>query len=360
MVIRAAINGYGRIGRSILRAIYEAERQREIQVVAVNDLHDAAACAHLTAFDSTHGPFRGVVRPLDADAFSINGDRIRALHEAVPAHLPWRSLDIDLVFECSGRFASRQQAAAHLAAGAGKVLISAAAGTGVDATIVYGVNHHRLCPETRILSNASCTTNCLAVLLQPLHAALGIVRGTLLTVHPLASDQRLLDAVGPDLRRTRAGAANLIPIRSGAPALLGQVMPELAGRLDGFCVRVPTLNVSLLDLTFQARRTCSADDVNAILQAAAEGPLRQVLAYSSMPLVSSDYNHHPASAIFDPALTRVQGSLIKVCAWYDNEWGFANRMLDTGMAWVRSAPAGAHGGRPVGKEAGLAAWTARL
>jgi glyceraldehyde 3-phosphate dehydrogenase len=345
MVIRAAINGYGRIGRSILRAIYESGRQQEIQVVAVNDLHDAAACAHLTAFDSTHGPFHGVVRPLEADAFSINGDCIRVLQAAAPTRLPWRALEIDLVFECSGRFASREQAAAHQAAGAGKVLISAAAGGDIDATIVYGVNHHLLRPEARILSNASCTTNCLAVLLQPLHAALGIVRGTLLTVHPLASDQRLLDAVGSDLRRSRAGAANLIPIRSGAPALLGQVMPALAGRLDGFCLRVPTLNVSLLDLTFQARRTCSADDVNAILQEAAEGALSPVLAYSSAPLVSSDYNHHPASAIVDPALTRVQGSLIRVCAWYDNEWGFANRMLDTGIAWMRSAPPGAHGVR---------------
>lgn len=343
MVIRAAINGYGRIGRSILRAIYESGRQREIQVVAVNDLHDAAACAHLTAFDSTHGPFPGKVQSLGADAFSIDGDCIRALHVADPAALPWRALAIDMVFECSGRFASRMQAAAHLAAGAGKVLISAAAGADIDATIVYGVNHHRLCPDVRILSNASCTTNCLAVLLQPLHAALGIVRGTLLTVHPLASDQRLLDAVGSDLRRTRAGASNLIPIRSGAPALLGQVMPALADRLDGFCLRVPTLNVSLLDLTFQSQRTCSADDVNAILQEAAEGVLRHVLAHSSAPLVSSDYNHHPASAIVDLTLTRVQGSLIRVCAWYDNEWGFANRMVDTGIAWMRTARPGSPG-----------------
>ncbi len=324
MTLRVAINGYGRIGRCILRSIFEANRQHDFHVVAINDTaNNIEATAHLTRYDSTHGRFQNKVDVID-NTLKIDGHAIRILSERDPARLPWAELGIDLVFECTGRFTSKQDALIHLKAGAKKVLISAP-GKEVDATIVYGVNHESLRASDCIVSNASCTTNCLAPVVKPLNDAIGIQHGLLNTVHAYTKDQLLLDGHHMDLHRARAAAHSIIPTKTGAAAAVGLVLPELAGLLDGFAMRVPTLNVSVIDLTFTPKRATSVEEVNRIMRNAQN----DVLHVNDEPLVSCDFNHYPASAVFDTTQTRVLGNLVKVIAWYDNEWGFSNRMLDT-------------------------------
>ncbi len=328
MPVKVAINGYGRIGRNILRALYESKRTNEISIVAINDLGDASTNAHLTRYDSAHGPFPFEVS-VDGQDLVVAGDRIRVCQERDPAKLPWKSLGVDVVFECTGLFTSKEKASAHLEAGANRVLISAPAGKDVDATIVYGVNHETLNASHRVISNASCTTNCLAPLVKVLHEAVGVEHGLMTTVHAYTNDQVLTDVYHKDLRRARSATQSMIPTKTGAAAAIGLVLPELDGKLDGFAIRVPTINVSLVDLTFTARRATTAEEIHAAMRAASEGALKGVLAYSDGPLVSIDFNHNPASAIYDATLTKVQGgTLVKACAWYDNEWGFSNRMLD--------------------------------
>jgi len=326
MTIRIAINGYGRIGRNILRACYEYGKNKELQIVAINDLGDAHTNAHLTQYDTTHGPFRGTVSAGD-DLIRVNDDQIRVFAERAPEKLPWKALDIDVVLECTGFFASKSKAALHLQAGAKKVLISAPAGDDVP-TVVYGVNHQTLKAEDVIVSNASCTTNCLVPLVKPLHDAIGVISGLMTTVHAYTNDQVLTDVYHPDLRRARSATHSLIPTKTGAAAAIGLVLPELKGKLDGFALRVPTINVSVVDLTFIAARNTSVQEVNDILRKAAGGALKDILVINEAPLVSIDFNHNPASAIFDTTQTKVIDKLVKVLAWYDNEWGFSNRMLD--------------------------------
>ncbi len=336
MAINVGINGYGRIGRNILRALYEGKRNGEMRIVAVNDLGDAKTNAHLTRRDTAHGPFHGSVT-VDGDSMVVNGDRIRVLAERDPAKLPWGQLGVDIVIESTGLFASKEKASKHLAGGAKKVVISAP-GEGVDATIVYGVNHQTLRKDMTVISNASCTTNCLAPLVKPLHDSLGVVAGIMTTIHAYTNDQVLTDVYHSDLRRARSATMSMIPTKTGAAASVGLVLPELKGKLDGFSVRVPTINVSFVDLTFTARRATTAQEVNAILKAASEGGLKGILDYSEEPLVSVDFNHNPASGTVDAQLTKVlEGTLVKVCAWYDNEWGFSNRMIDTTLAWARAS-----------------------
>jgi len=332
MAVKIGINGYGRIGRNVLRALYEQGRTDEIQIVAINDLCDANANAHLTRFDTAHGKFPGEVS-VDDGYMVVNGDRIRVLAERDPAKLPWGELGVDVVLECTGFFASREKSKAHLAAGAKKVIISAPAGTDIDATIVYGVNHQTLKASDQIISNASCTTNCLAPLVQPLHQAMGLVSGLMTTIHAYTNDQVLTDVYHSDLRRARSATMSMIPTKTGAAAAVGLVLPELAGRLDGYAVRVPTINVSMVDLTFMAGRDTTVDEVHSIIRAASEGPLKGVLNYCEAPLVSIDFNHDPASSTYDAGLTKViDGRMVKVCSWYDNEWGFSSRLLDTTLA----------------------------
>lgn len=326
MTIRVAINGYGRIGRNILRAVYENGYRKEIEIVAINDLGDAKINAHLTRFDSVHGPFTGKV-DVEENAIVVNGDRILTFAEKNPAKLPWQTLNIDMVLECSGKFTSREKAQAHFDAGAKKVLISAP-GTDVDATIVFGVNHTSLTPQHKLLSNASCTTNCLAPLAKVLHSTVGILHGMMTTVHSFTNDQVLIDTYHSDLRRARSAHLSMIPTKTGAAAAVGLVLPELKGRLDGLAVRVPTVNVSLVDLVFESSRSTSKDEINQAVKAAADADTLGVLVYNELPLVSIDFNHHPASCIFDSTQTRVQENLVKVMAWYDNEWAFSLRMLD--------------------------------
>ena len=337
MAIRVGINGYGRIGRNILRALYESGRTGEIEIVAVNDLGDAGTNAHLTRYDTVHGRFAGSVE-VDGGAMTVNGDRIQVLAEREPAKLPWGELGVDVVIESTGRFTSKAAASAHLEGGAKKVIISAPGGKDVDATIVYGVNHHVLEPAHQVISNASCTTNCLAPLVKPLHEAIGVEHGIMTTVHAYTNDQSLNDVYHSDPRRARAAAASIIPTGTGAAAAVGLVLPELAGRLDGFALRVPTLNVSLVDLTFSASRDTSVEEIDQVMRAAAaEGPLAGILAYNDEPLVSVDFNHHPASSIYEAPLTKVLGARqVKVLSWYDNEWGFSNRMLDTTVAFMNA------------------------
>ncbi|TAK54184.1 MAG: type I glyceraldehyde-3-phosphate dehydrogenase [Gammaproteobacteria bacterium] len=335
MAIKVGINGYGRIGRNILRALYEAGRSGEISIVAINDLGNAATNAHLTRYDTAHGKFPGTVA-VEGDHLVVNGDRIRVLAERDPAKLPWAELGVDFVLECTGLFASKDKAGKHLAGGAKKVVVSAPA-EGVDATIVYGVNHGVLRQGMTVISNASCTTNCLAPLVKPLHEGIGLESGIMTTVHAYTNDQVLTDVYHSDLRRARSATMSMIPTKTGAAAAVGLVLPELKGRLDGFAVRVPTINVSLVDLTFTARRATTVAEVNGLLRDAAAGALQGILACTEEPLVSIDFNHDPASSTVDTALTKVVGgTLVKVCAWYDNEWGFSNRMLDTTLAWARS------------------------
>jgi glyceraldehyde 3-phosphate dehydrogenase len=337
MSLKIAINGYGRIGRNVLRALYEANRTDALTIVAVNDLGDAETNAHLTRYDTAHGPFPGEIT-VDGDALIVNGDRIKVLAERNPADLPWQELGVDAVLECTGFFASKEKAAAHLTAGASKVVISAPAGKDIP-TIVYGVNHDILTAQDDIVSNASCTTNCLAPLVKPLHAQLGLVAGLMTTIHAYTNDQVLTDVYHKDLRRARSATHSMIPTKTGAAAAVGLVLPELDGKLDGFSVRVPTINVSLVDLTFTAGRDTSVDEVNDIMQkASASGDaLADVLGYNDGPLVSIDFNHNSDSSIFDATMTKVLGgNLVKVCSWYDNEWGFSNRMLDTTLALVNA------------------------
>ncbi|WP_333609150.1 type I glyceraldehyde-3-phosphate dehydrogenase [Arsukibacterium sp.] len=331
MSIRVAINGFGRIGRNVLRALYEAHQAYDIRIVAINDLGDAAINAHLLKYDTAHGIFAANVGH-DDNAIYVNNDEIRTLSVRNPADLPWAELDIDVVLECTGLFTDRKTAGAHLTAGAKKVIISAP-GKDVDATIVYGVNHQILTSDMQIISNASCTTNCLAPIAKPLYEALGIESGLMTTIHAYTNDQRLSDVYHTDLRRARAAAMSMIPTKTGAAAAVGLVVPELAGKFDGLAVRVPTLNVSLVDLTFIAGRNTSIEEVNNIIrQAAAQSPMNKVLAVNDLPLVSIDFNHNPMSSIFDATETRVNGRLVKVMSWYDNEWGFSNRMLDNVVA----------------------------
>lgn len=332
MTIRIAINGYGRIGRNILRAHYEKKLHPSIQIVAINDLGDVNTNAHLTRYDSTHGKFPGEVSVAGNDLV-VNGDKIRVVAERDPKKLPWKELNIDIVFECTGLFTTKEKAAMHLEAGAKKVIISAPA-TGVDATVVYGVNDHILKASDTVISNASCTTNCLAAVVKPLNEALGLVSGLMNTIHAFTNDQNLLDVYHTDLRRARSATQSIIPAKTGAASAVGLVLPELNGKLDGFAVRVPTINVSVVDLTFEAKRETSVEEVNEIVRKAANGPLKGVLAFNEEPLVSMDFNHNPASAIFDTVGTKVIGNLVKILAWYDNEWGFSNRMLDVAVAWM--------------------------
>jgi len=336
MSIKVAINGYGRIGRNILRALYEAGRSDEIRIVAINDLGDAATNAHLTQYDTAHGRFPGEVA-VDGDAMVVNGDRIRVCAERDPARLPWGELGVDVVIESTGLFTSKEKASAHIAAGAKKVLVSAPGGADVDATVVYGVNEGDLRAEHEVVSNASCTTNCLAPVVKVLTEGVGFEQGLMTTVHSYTNDQVLTDVYHKDLRRARSATHSMIPTSTGAARAVGLVLPHLEGRLDGYAIRVPTINVSLIDLTFTASRATTVDEINGLMKAAAEGPLEGVLAYSEAPLVSADFNHDPASSTHDAPLTRVTGgTLVKVVAWYDNEWGFSNRMLDVVAAWMKA------------------------
>jgi glyceraldehyde 3-phosphate dehydrogenase len=335
MTIRVAINGYGRIGRNILRAHYEGGKKHSIEIVAINDLGDAKTNAHLTQYDTAHGRFPGTVT-VDGDSIVVNGDRIRVLANRNPAELPWGELGVDVVLECTGFFTSKEKASAHLKGGAKKVIISAPGGKDVDATIVYGVNHGVLKGSDTVISNASCTTNCLAPLVKPLHDRIGVENGLMTTIHAYTNDQVLTDVYHEDLRRARSATMSMIPTKTGAAAAVGLVLPELNGRLDGYAMRVPTINVSIVDLSFVAARDTSVEEINAIMKEAAEGPMKGVLAYSDAPLVSVDFNHNPASSTYDATLTKVSGRLVKVSSWYDNEWGFSNRMLDTTVALVNA------------------------
>ncbi|MBL0122111.1 MAG: type I glyceraldehyde-3-phosphate dehydrogenase [Betaproteobacteria bacterium] len=334
MTIKVAINGYGRIGRNILRAHYEGNKKHDIQIVAINDLGPVETNAHLTRYDTAHGKFPGTVT-VDGDYMVVNGDRIRVLAQRDPAQLPWAELGVDVVMECTGYFATKEKASAHIKGGAKKVIISSPGGKDVDATIVYGVNHSKLTSAMTVISNASCTTNCLAPLVKPLNEKIGLVNGLMTTIHAYTNDQVLTDVMHEDLRRARSATMSMIPTKTGAAAAVGLVMPELNGKLDGYAIRVPTINVSVVDLSFIAARDTTVDEVNAIMKAAAAEPgMKGILAYNSAPLVSIDFNHDPHSSSFDATLTKVSGRLVKVSSWYDNEWGFSNRMLDTTVAWM--------------------------
>jgi glyceraldehyde 3-phosphate dehydrogenase len=337
MTIRVAINGYGRIGRNVLRAHYEGGKKHDIQIVALNDLGKAETNAHLTKYDTAHGPFPGTVA-VDGDAMVVNGDRIKVLAMRNPAELPWKDLGVDVVLECTGLFTTKEKAGAHIAGGAKKVIISAPGGKDVDATIVYGVNHGTLKAAHTVISNASCTTNCLAPLVKPLHDAIGVESGLMTTIHAYTNDQVLTDVYHEDLRRARSATHSMIPTKTGAAAAVGLVLPDLNGKLDGFAIRVPTINVSVVDLSFVAKKPTKVEEVNAILKAASEGELAGILGYNNEPLVSVDFNHNPLSSVFDATQTRVSpdGKLVKVLSWYDNEWGFSNRMLDTTVALMNA------------------------
>ena len=337
MSIRVGINGYGRIGRNVLRALYESGRTGEIQIVAINDLGDTQTNAHLTRYDTAHGKFPGKVE-VDGEYMVVNGDKIRVLAERDPAKLPWGELKVDVVFECTGLFTTREKASLHLKGGAKKVIISAPASDTVDATIVYGVNHQSLKASDEIISNASCTTNCLAPLVKPLHEKIGVESGLMTTIHAYTNDQVLTDVYHKDLRRARSATMSMIPTKTGAAAAVGLVLPALNGKLDGLAVRVPTINVSMVDLTFLASRPTDKKEITAILKEAAAGELKGVLEVNEEPLVSIDFNHNPASSIFEASETKVIGGmLVKVMAWYDNEWGFSNRMLDTSLALMKAS-----------------------
>jgi glyceraldehyde 3-phosphate dehydrogenase len=337
MALKVGINGYGRIGRNVLRALYEANRTKDIQIVAVNDLADAQSNAHLTQYDTAHGKFPGTVR-VDGDAFVVNGDRIKVFAERDPAKIGWAAVGAEIVLECTGFFTTKADAGKHLAGGAKKVVISAPGGKDVDATIVYGVNHNVLKASHTVISNASCTTNCLAPLAKVLNDGIGIEKGLMTTIHAYTNDQRLTDVYHEDIRRARSATMSMIPAKTGAAVAVGLVLPELKGKLDGFAVRIPTINVSLVDLTFTPKRPTTIEEINQLVQAAANGPLKGILAYTEAPLVSVDYNHDAHSSTYDATMTRVlEGNLVKVCAWYDNEWGFSNRMLDTTLAWSRAS-----------------------
>ncbi len=337
MTIRVGINGYGRIGRNVLRALYEGNLKEQIKIVAINDLGDANTNAHLTRYDTAHGKFDGEVH-VEGEFMVVNGDRIRVVAQRDPSKLPWGELGVDVVFECTGLFTSKAKASAHLTAGAKRVVISAPGAEDVDATIVYGVNHGVLKSTDTVISNASCTTNCLAPLAKVLHEEIGILAGVMTTIHSYTNDQVLTDVYHSDLRRARSATMSMIPTKTGAAAAVGLVLPTLKGKIDGFAIRVPTINVSIVDLSFSAGRKTSVEEINAAVKKAAAGDLKGILAYSDAPLVSVDFNHDPASSTYDATLTKViQGTMVKVCAWYDNEWGFSNRMLDTTLAWSKAS-----------------------
>ncbi len=332
MTIKVAINGYGRIGRNILRAHYEGGKKHDIQIVAINDLGPVETNAHLTQYDTAHGKFPGTVS-VEGEYLVVNGDKIRVFAQRDPALLPWGELGVDVVLECTGFFTTKEKAGAHLKGGAKKVIISAPGGKDVDATIVYGVNHNVLTAAMTVISNASCTTNCLAPMVKPLNDQLGVVAGLMTTVHAYTNDQVLSDVMHEDLRRARSATMSMIPTKTGAAAAVGLVLPELNGKLDGYAIRVPTINVSLVDLSFIAGRDTTVEEVNAIMEtAAASAGMKGILAYNTAPLVSIDFNHDSHSSSFDATLTKVTGRLVKVSSWYDNEWGFSNRMLDTATA----------------------------
>jgi glyceraldehyde 3-phosphate dehydrogenase len=332
MTIRVAINGYGRIGRNVLRAHHEDGKKHDLAIVALNDLGSPETNAHLTRHDTVHGRFPGTVA-VESDALVVNGDRIKVLAQRDPAQLPWGELGVDVVLECTGLFTSKAKASAHLKGGAKKVIISAPGGKDVDATIVYGVNHGTLKASHTVISNASCTTNCLVPLVKPLHDRIGVVHGLMTTVHAYTNDQVLTDVYHEDLRRARSATMSMIPTKTGAATAVGLVLPELNGKLDGYAIRVPTINVSIVDLSFVAARDTSVEEVNGVMKAASEsGPLAGLLGYSTGQLVSVDFNHDPRSSVFDATLTKVSGRLVKVSSWYDNEWGFSNRMLDATIA----------------------------
>jgi glyceraldehyde 3-phosphate dehydrogenase len=336
MAIKVGINGYGRIGRNIVRAIHESGRAGEFDVVALNDLGDPETNAHLTRYDTAHGKFNGTVE-VDGGDIIVNGDRIKVFAERDPGKLPWGDLGVEVVFECTGLFRTAETAGKHIDGGARKVVISAPGGAGVEKTIVFGVNHDTLEASDKIISNASCTTNCLAPLVKPLHEKIGVKHGIMTTIHAYTNDQVLTDVYHKDLRRARSGTMSQIPTSTGAAKAVGLVLPELNGKLDGFSMRVPTINVSAVDLTFVANRKTSIDEINDILRAASEGELKGILAYNEEPLVSVDFNHNPASSTYDSTLTKViDGTCVKVISWYDNEWGFSNRMLDTTVALVNA------------------------
>ncbi len=332
MAFNIAINGYGRIGRNILRALFESHQHKDLKIIAINDLGDINTNAHLTKYDTVHGKFKGEVS-VDNNGLIINGQKIKVCAVRNPEELPWAELKIDLVLECTGLFTSREKSQAHLKAGAKKVLISAPAGNDIK-TIVFGVNQHTLTKDDKIISNASCTTNCLAPIVKVLNDAVGVERGLMVTVHAYTNDQSLTDSYHNDLHRARAAAMSMIPTKTGAAAVVGMVLPELNGKLDGYAIRVPTINVSVIDFTFDAKKTVSANDINAIMKKAAEGNMKGILGYNDEPLVSVDFNHDPRSSIFDAGQTRVINQLVKVVSWYDNEWGFSNRMLDTAQAFL--------------------------
>jgi glyceraldehyde 3-phosphate dehydrogenase len=335
MTVKVAINGYGRIGRNIMRALYELDRTDEISIVAINDLGDAKSNAHLTKYDTAHGTFPGTVS-VDGGDLVINGDRIKVFAERDPSKLPWAELGVDIVMECTGLFRSKETAGAHITAGAKKVIVSAP-GQNVDNTVVYGVNHDSLKASDVVISNASCTTNCLAPLAKVLNDSIGIESGLMTTIHAYTNDQVLTDVLHSDLRRARSATMSQIPTKTGAAAAVGLVLPELNGKLDGFSMRVPTINVSVVDLVFVAGRATSVEEVNAVAKAASEGGMKGILAYNDLPLVSVDFNHNPHSSIFDAGLTRVMGGkLVKVLSWYDNEWGFSCRMLDTALVLMKA------------------------
>jgi len=336
MAIKVAINGFGRIGRNVFRAMFESGQQSDFDVVAVNDLGDAHTNAHLLQYDTAHGRFSQEVT-VEGDSFKVGGESVKVLAERDPSKLPWGELGVDVVLECTGLFTSKEKAGAHLAGGAKKVVISAPGGGDVDATVVYGVNHDVLTPEHTVISNASCTTNCLAPTVKPLHDEIGLLGGLMTTVHAYTNDQVLTDVYHKDLRRARSATQSMIPTKTGAAAAVGLVLPELNGKLDGFSIRVPTINVSIVDLTFHAARETSVEEVNGIMKKASEGELKGILAYNEAPLVSVDFNHDPHSATYDAYMTRVvNGTTVKVCSWYDNEWGFSNRMLDTCKALMNA------------------------
>src|SRR5580765_1662775 len=337
MTIKVAINGYGRIGRNILRAHYEGGKKHDLQIVAINDLGSPETNAHLTRYDTAHGKFPGKVE-VDGDAIVVNGDRIKVTAHRDPGQVPWGAMGAEYVLECTGFFTSKADCAKHLAGGAKKVVISAPGGKDVDATIVYGVNHQVLKSTHTVISNASCTTNCLAPLAKVLHDGIGIQSGLMTTIHSYTNDQRLTDVYHEDIRRARSATMSMIPTKTGAAAAVGLVLPELKGKLDGFAIRVPTINVSLVDLTFVPKRATTIEEINELVRSAATGRLKGILAYTEAPLVSVDYNHDPASSTYDATMTKIiDGNLVKVCAWYDNEWGFSNRMLDTTLAWSKAS-----------------------
>ena len=336
MAIKVALNGYGRIGRNILRALYEGKRTSEIQIVAINDLGNAETNAHLTRYDTAHGPFQGTVA-VDGDHMVVNGDKIRVYAVRNPAEIPWGAHDVDVVLECTGLFTTKEKASAHIRGGAKKVIISAPGGKDVDATIVYGVNHKTLKAGDTVISNASCTTNCLAPIAKVLHEKVGIVNGLMTTIHAYTNDQVLTDVYHEDLRRARSATQSMIPTKTGAAAAVGLVLPELNGKLDGYAMRVPTINVSVVDLSFIAARDTTAEEINAAIKEASEkAEWKGVLGYNTAPLVSVDFNHDSRSSVFDATLTKVSGRLVKASSWYDNEWGFSNRMLDTTIALMNA------------------------